>query len=493
MRSQPSRTGQVAILTMTLLPLYFISYRLRTIHEWSPFSQNIQQVFDTAEFQTKWLQTDVLGPFNPSAIEAYCNTTTWHPNLIFNLPNANGGVGNVRAEHLDFLFYAIETGASIILPGMAVRREDELFDVWGAGHAGFGNMFDETWFREAMGKACSQMKIYDQPGEGEGWENIGRKVGEVYEPRVPKARRHSSREEWVEQTILWLRERDIFLGSEELSEQERPSIVGVERTMWETDTRSLPPLFRRNFGQVLRIRPDIRSYAALALSTLATPSFYSLAFPLLPLDPSSPIHLHAFYGAHLRTESDTITAGWQAPAEENGLSSLTELGLNFSAQTDNYISHALSQNLNLIYAASGNATEIARFKEKAAAAIHPNHPPLKVISKWDLLPIKQAEELRALHWDQQALVDLEILKRASAFGGMAKSSFAFTIAMARTEELELEGMVMDPWDFRWREAVLGKERENGGQGWPVAFDNGRDRIWGRNEACEGRVPRGAWP
>jgi hypothetical protein len=47
-----------------------------------------------------------------------------------------------------------------------------------------------------------------------------------------------------------------------------------------------------------------------------------------------------------------------------------------------------------------------------------------VIDKWDLLDEPTSAGLKALQWDQQALIDLEILMRCSVFGGMAKSSFA---------------------------------------------------------------------
>ena len=105
---------------------------------------------------------------------------------------------------------------------------------------------------------------------------------------------------------------------------------------------------------------------------------------------------------------------------------------------------------------------------------------LTVLDKWDLLDEAQTTALKKLHWDQQALVDLEILMRCSLFGGMAKSSFAFMIAMARTAWMEEQGYVMDPWAAKHRDAF-------------VAFENRLNKIWGRNQLNEERVPKGAWP
>jgi hypothetical protein len=76
----------------------------------------------------------------------------------------------------------------------------------------------------------------------------------------------------------------------------------------------------------------------------------------------------------------------------------------------------LEANLSVIYAASGDPTDLERFKTKAAA----NDPPLTVVTKWDLLSESEGKTLaESFHWDQQGLVDLEILWRSSVFGGLA--------------------------------------------------------------------------
>jgi hypothetical protein len=85
-----------------------------------------------------------------------------------------------------------------------------------------------------------------------------------------------------------------------------------------------------------------------------------------------------------------------------------------------------------------------------------------------------------LTWDQQGLVDYEVLKRCSKFSGIVKSSFAFNIAMTRSQWLEDRGVVVDPYYVA--------DAEDG-----VAFDDGLSRIVGRDAFHEHRIPRGMWP
>lgn len=169
--------------------------------------------------------------------------------------------------------------------------------------------------------------------------------------------------------------------------------------------------------------------------------------------------------------------------------------------------------MSVIYAASGNATDLDRFKIKAAA----NIPPIIVVTKWDLLSEAEGTALSAFHWDQQALVDLEILWRCSKFGGLASmcypqgkaapsvyrgefdlclrlfeihanplvrllvSSFSFAVAMSRTAWMNIHDTenVIDPWD----EPRFNQD---------VAFANHLSKIVGRNQFNEERCRQGCW-
>lgn len=395
-----------------------------------------------------WLNVHVIEPYSPSPLSKYCNKTEWRPNQVFNLANANGGIGNVRGNILDFVFYAIEAGASIVLPGMATRSQEDLSNVW-ADRASFDAYFDEQWFLQRMEEACPQLKIY-KPVPG---QEIAPALDGNY---LPSSRRMD--ESFDNTRDAYLSHLDSWLESNKDFKADKLTLVNLERTLWEVDTRSLPNGFRRNFGQLLRVAPSARRLAALVVQNMA--SFYGV-----PIDPRDAVPAKVFYGAHLRTEADAANAGW-----------LTEPNANFSAQTDAYIQQALKHHLVLVYAASGDPMDLGRFKVKAAA----HSPPVHVVTKFDLLPPEGAAALKEMSWDQQALVDYEVLKRCSYFGGFVKSSFSYNIGMARNQWLEDHGRVTDPW--RVRDAIDG-----------VAFDDGLSRMLGRDDFHEHRIPRGMWP
>ncbi|KAK4897795.1 hypothetical protein LTR27_004567 [Elasticomyces elasticus] len=145
---------------------------------------------------------------------------------------------------------------------------------------------------------------------------------------------------------------------------------------------------------------------------------------------------------------------------------------NFSAQADAYLAEAIKHELKIIYVASDNASELALFKIRAAT-----HPlPLIAVSKFDLLTADDFEALKQMTTTQQALVDFEVMKRSSMFGGAIKSSLSYSIALARNQWLADQGKMNDPW-FAVHEDV------------GVAYDDGISRILGRDAVLEQQIPR----
>lgn len=467
---QLSTRSRVIGVVATLMPLYYLSYVFSTSHNFpfSALSSGLPAVqIHPNKFQSLWLQTNLLDPQNLAPVREYCSQQKWHPNLIFDLPGSNGGIGNVRQHFLDFFFFAIEAGASsIILPGMALRVEQHLIDTTGAGHGNFTYMFDEAYFRSTMREACPQLHIYSPTDPV---LELATRLPDRYQPIIPYSRRDIDHDAWVELTTSWLNDRKALNTT-------APVIVSLDVTLWEVDTRNNLPLgFRREFSQHLRIRPDIRQFAAVAMSGLTS------APHNISLDPTDHIHPNAFYGAHLRTESDAVEAGFfSSDPSINPISA--EYAANWTVQTDAYLTQATRYGLTTIFAASGNETDLERFRVKAAEYT----PSIVVLTKWDLLPRYESQALAKLHWDQQALVDLEILKRCSVFGGYSKSSFSWYIAVTRTEYMEAQqdsGMttIMDGWSATtWGDGTK-------------SFDNGLNMLIGRRETIEIRAPLGLWP
>ncbi|OQO00446.1 hypothetical protein B0A48_13795 [Cryoendolithus antarcticus] len=436
-----------AIGILTLLPLYYLSRRYHTGHPWDGAVTQSRRP-PSMNFTADWLDTQVVEPFLPSAIGLYCNTSAWRPKLIFQLDDANGGVGNIRSNVLDFLFFAIEAGASIMLPSYASRSDSDLSQVWG-GRAPFQLFFDEEWFLKAMDEACPQMKVH-KPSKD---DSVAKTLPGRYEPHTRRMDEgeQNGKKMYLEHLEAWLKEHPGYTT-------DLPIVVNLGRTLWDIDTRSLPAAFRRNFGQVLRLNHSVRKLSALVVQNLA------IKHALL-IDPRDPIPPHAFYGAHLRTEVDAQKAGW-----------MNEPNTNFSAQTDAYISHALKHDLRTLYVASGNITDLALFAAKAAV----HAPPLTITHKLDLLPPSALTILETLTWDQQALIDFEVLQRCSVFGGFVKSSFSFQIAGTRAQWGSDMGRVVEPWRVTHEETGVG-------------FDDGLSRVVGRDGWHEHRIPRGMWP
>lgn len=105
-----------AAFVFTLLPLYYGSWQYRITHASQILRPHQHTSIWSEAFLDEWLETQVIEPFDPWPLQQFCNRSTWRPDLIFNLQDANGGIGNVRSNLLDFLLYAIEAGASIMMP-----------------------------------------------------------------------------------------------------------------------------------------------------------------------------------------------------------------------------------------------------------------------------------------------------------------------------------------------------------------------------------------
>ncbi|KAK0805939.1 hypothetical protein LTR59_003757 [Friedmanniomyces endolithicus] len=325
--------SHAALVVVTLLPLYLASYRYRLWHPYGGTGSTAVDALSSATFVADWLDVHVIQPFHPSAIAAYCNRSEWHPNLVFTL--VDGAEDGMAENVLDFPFYTTEAGASIVLPSFAAH---------GAGRAGggitqenmpFRMLFDETWFLSSMTQARPQMAIYKP-------EQDHKMADALPGTYLPKSRKvdmdlRNTKKAFLEHLDVWLKEKPEF-------EPDQLTLVNVERTPWQVDTRNLPQEFR--------------------------------PLELLP------------------------------------------------------------------------AAEIAVLKESIAL--------------------------------QRALLDYEVLKRSSVFGGSPKRSSSYNIALTRNQWLVDQGRMNDPW-FVVHEDV------------GAAFDDGVSRVVGRDRVFEQLIPRGMWP
>jgi hypothetical protein len=195
-----------------------------------------------------------------------------------------------------------------------------------------------------------------------------------------------------------------------------PMVIELQKTLLSFPTSYESHNFTANYGRILAFRPDIR--------LLAAKIHYELSREFAPkLRPTQEIQPDTYLGVHLRTSDDAASAGW----------------LSYGAQSTLYLNLASATGLTSIYVSSGSPSSILKFVKLAQKTSQ-----LKVTSKELVLPPAELEELKALSWDQQALVDYQVLLKGARFGGIGQSSFAWNLALrrhllsTRTDQLDRE-------------------------------------------------------
>lgn len=165
------------------------------------------------------------------------------------------------------------------------------------------------------------------------------------------------------------------------------------------------PNVSRSLGRVVQLTKETRRLAATVLWEI------SKKFNLTTDPSATGIPNNTYYGAHLRTAVDAQVAGFTPYAQ----------------QTTFYLSRAHLANLTVIYATSDNPKDVSRFEAEA----YDSHQ-IHVVSKNDLLTDpKDKKALKRLSWDQQALVDYEVLVKSIQFGGIHDSTFSAQVAVKR--------------------------------------------------------------
>jgi hypothetical protein len=196
---------------------------------------------------------------------------------------------------------------------------------------------------------------------------------------------------------------------ESLSEPTETVMFGLKETYFNWPVGHDPPAFVRQFSDLVRPREDMIRLAGAALQSMRKLGTH-IDFPGRERPDN------AFIGVHLRVEKDASDYSF----------------LSYEAQA-HYIKGRLQEadsdlpNLKktVIYVASGDLDGIRRLAGDLA--------PATVLTKYDLLPAgtPAGDEVRALTWDQQALVDMQILQRSGYFFGSRDSSFSWYIALRR--------------------------------------------------------------
>lgn len=97
----------------------------------------------------------------------------------------------------------------------------------------------------------------------------------------------------------------------------------------------------------------------------------------------------------------------------------------YETQAELFLSGAANASLPLIYVASGDRDEVAKLSGEA------RERNMTVTTKFDVLGGPEVAALGGMSWDQQGMVDFLVMTKASMFGGVSHSSFAWNVALGR--------------------------------------------------------------
>ncbi|KAG9237517.1 hypothetical protein BJ875DRAFT_149015 [Amylocarpus encephaloides] len=351
-------------------------------------------------FIQQWLASEIDGDLNLKPLGELCTRSNWTEGLIASCGSPQGGVGNVRNVFLNCVRFAIEAGATgFVIPRIRIRDEKDLTKLTTGNTLSFEYMFDRYHFHDALRRTCPRMITLDSVPKGlvpitvdtqdilkEGYEVDPEDITLLAEPS-----------KWRGKFDTWLTNQNVHLNTT------TSILIDLRTPLLRWPMAHDGPKFMQTFGRILRFPPDIRRLAATTT--------YTLSQKYLPkFSPGSGIPPDGYLGAHLRTAEDAIKAGWPS----------------YEIQSAGYIAQAHAHNLSIIYVTSGSKDDMARFKADAFAS----HK-LTTVTKQELLEGKDLEHLNSLTWDQQGLVDYEMLLRSSSFGGIDGSSFAWNIALRR--------------------------------------------------------------
>lgn len=180
---------------------------------------------------------------------------------------------------------------------------------------------------------------------------------------------------------------------------------------WPTDYDG--PDFKNDWGRAALIRRDIRELSARALYNL----YRRIGCKQSPHTPSK----NCFLGAHIRTEGDAKVENWDS----------------YEDQVEHAREQLSTHNLSVLYVATGTASDVDKLKvdlKDMKVKVNETHEvPVQVIQKWDLLTEDDMMVMDNLTWDQMALVDFDIMLRASRFEGIWESSWAWMISLVRNQ------------------------------------------------------------
>lgn len=277
-------------------------------------------------------------------------------------------------------------------------------------------VFDSDHFYSTLAEDCPQLRIVS---EGEVGLNIPTKnQSHLCEPLklVPTSMGEHliiDPGTWRPAFDLWLQQSVLAKYGLLLSATHPVRITLDEGIQFSWPTGYDGPDFKNDWGHIARFRRDIRELSARAL--------YNLYQRLGCKQNPATVSKDCFLGAHIRTEADAQVEAWDT----------------YETQLQHVREQLLTHNLSTLYVATGTASDVDRLKvdlKDMRIPINITHDTgVQVLQKWDVIGEDDMMLMDSMTWDQMALVDLDIMLRASRFEGIWESSWTWMIALKRNE------------------------------------------------------------
>ena len=308
----------------------------------------------------------------------------------------------------------------MILPRLGTRA-DNLVDLGGEDKSvELSYLFDVTYFLDSWKLACPQIRAVVSDSEVPNLPPSG--SSPHLAPSSVKS--FEMRKYLIVDPTGWREAFDAWMGKKAVFDTmsaEKPVRVWQDLVLAQWNREAHPVEFANSFPRLFRYPVQTRRLAASALWSLEKKLGRPVVADAIVLSsgPSSSSKVnslsshrlapHSFLGAHMRVAADAAAAGWPG----------------YEAQAPFYIAEAKRLNLTTIYLATGSPEHYKKFQEDAA------REGLSVFVKEDLLDEEELVELQNLTWDQQALVDFDVLMHSTWFYGFVRSSFSWSLALRR--------------------------------------------------------------
>ncbi|EJT78879.1 hypothetical protein GGTG_03973 [Gaeumannomyces tritici R3-111a-1] len=447
------------------------------------FRGSLADDLDDAKFVELAAAVEFPTPIDYAPIREVCTRggpSHFRPGLLFSCEGEHGGIGMVRNQILKCIRYAMHGGGALVVPSMAKRNPGDVTDIETANDVPLEYLFDRQAFVRHLTAACPEMRLFDRAGDFPSYSQLagnGRPlqlVGDEFERGRPEGAPLQHPREWRRRFDEWLGgQPGVQQQQQQPPSADRPVHVEIGQSFLEYPVQDDGPAFAREFGKLLPFRPDARELAARVLLALRR------RCGLRSIDPTRPVSPGAFFGAHLRLERDAVWA-WSPDEWRFGRA---------RDQFEEQARYAARTGLGVVYVASGNETVVdmlagfmgarrglggghgrsedgavetrRRRRSRIQARSGGGDGNVTVVTKLDLLQGDDLALLQSLTFDQQALVDFLVMFKASAFMGVAHSSFSWNVALRRHEMSAYAGIANEGSDLLRDEysIIMGAKRD----------------------------------